>query len=69
MHQDFRFLVLKNPKTGLIFVSLDSVVGYLKTLSYDLERLSEQSNGEVMPSVIGKAVEIIAERLESMEDM
>jgi hypothetical protein len=39
---DFNFALIRDPKTGLIYVSLDSMVGYIRTLAGDVLRGDEE---------------------------
>jgi hypothetical protein len=65
---DFRFLVLKNPENGLVFVALDSVVGYIRHLSNELANVSFMSEDPVATDVISRAFSLLSDRLEDMEE-
>jgi hypothetical protein len=66
--EDFKFLVLRNPDNGLVFVALDSIVGYIRHLSNELAEVSFMSEDPAATSVISKAFELLSNRLEEMEE-
>jgi hypothetical protein len=66
--EDFKFLVLRNPENGLVFVSLDSVVGYIRHLSNELASVSFMSEDPASTDVISRAFALLSERLEEMEE-
>jgi hypothetical protein len=65
--EDFKFLVLKNRENGLVFVALDSVVGYIRHLSDELSNVSLMSEDPAATSIISRAFALLSERLEEME--
>jgi hypothetical protein len=65
--EDFKFLVLKNHENGLVFVALDSVVGYIRHLSEELANVSFMSEDPAASHVISRAFALLSERLEDME--
>lgn len=67
--EDFRFLVLKNPDNGLVFVALDSVVGYIRHLSNELANISFMSEDPAATDIISRAFALLSERLEEMEEL
>lgn len=66
--EDFKFLVLRNPENGLVFVSLDSVVGYIRHLSNELANVSSVSEDPSSTDIISRAFALLSERLEDMEE-
>jgi hypothetical protein len=65
--EDFKFLVLKNHENGLVFVALDSVVGYIRHLSDELSNVSLMSEDPAATSIISRAFALLSQRLEEME--
>jgi hypothetical protein len=63
----FNFLIMKDHDNGLVFVALDSVVGYIKHLSQELSEVSWRSDDPATTAVISRAFELLSERLEKME--
>lgn len=68
MEEEFRFLVLRNPENGLVFVALDSVVGYIKHLSNELSNISFMSEDPMATDIIARAFDLLSSRLEEMEE-
>ena len=66
--EDFKFLVLKNPTNGLVFVALDSIVGYIRHLSSELADVSFMSEDPAATDVISRAFNLLSDRLEEMEE-
>lgn len=69
MEEDFRFLLMKSPENGLIFVALDSVVGYIRHLSRELSNVSESSEdeGAAVAGGISRAFDLLANRIEEID--
>ena len=68
MEDGFKFLVLRNPENGLVFVALDSIVGYIRHLSNELDNVSFMSEDPTATHVISKAFSLLSDRLEEMEE-
>lgn len=66
--EHFKFLVLKNPENGLVFVALDSIVGYIKHLSNELSEISYLSEDPAATDIISRAFALLSDKLEEMED-
>lgn len=66
--EHFKFLVLKNPENGLVFVALDSIVGYIKHLSNELLEISYLSDDPAATDIISRAFALLSDKLEEMED-
>ena len=68
MEDGFKFLVLRNPENGLVFVALDSIVGYIRHLSNELSEFSFMSEDPASTHVISRAFSLLSDRLEEMEE-
>ena len=66
--EDFRFFIMRNQENGLVFVALDSVVGYIRHLSQELANVSYISEDPASTSVISRAFALLSDRLEEMEE-
>jgi hypothetical protein len=66
--EDFRFLIMRNQENGLVFVALDSIVGYIRHLSQELANASHISEDPASTSVISHAFSLLSDRLEEMEE-
>jgi len=61
---EFNFLLYRKPSEGLLFVALDSVVGYIRKLSGEMS--IEDDN--VVHSIISDSFDKLADILEGIED-
>lgn len=68
MEEEFKFLVMKNPENGLIFVSLDSMVGYLRHLSRAMDSISWRTEDSAGTDMIAKAFSLLSDKLEEMQE-
>lgn len=66
--EDFKFLVLRNPENGLVFVALDSVVGYIRHLAAELSEVAFLSEDSAATDIISRAFVLLSDRLEDMEE-
>jgi len=64
---DFKFLIMRNTENGLVFVALDSVVGYIRHLARELENVSEYTDDPTGTSIIAKSFNLLSNRIEEME--
>lgn len=67
MEQDFRFLLIRHPDNGLVFVALDSVVGYIRYLSRELSTVAYQAEDPSITAGISKAFDLLSDRIEDIE--
>lgn len=67
MEDEFRFLLIRHPDNGLIFVALDSVVGYIRYLSRELSHVSDQALEPAVAMGISKAFDLLSDRIEEIE--
>jgi F420-dependent methylenetetrahydromethanopterin dehydrogenase len=67
--KDFKFLVMKDPDNGLVFVALDSMVGYIKHLSEEIETAAAFSDDSVGAVIVSRAFQLLSERIEKMEQV
>lgn len=65
--EDFKFLIMRNQDNGLVFIALDSIVGYIRHLARELEYVSEDTEDPAGTSVIAKSFRLLSDRLEEME--
>ena len=67
MEDEFRFLLLRHQDNGLVFVALDSVVGYIRYLSREISRVSEEAIDPAIAVSISKAFDLLSDRIEEIE--
>ena len=58
---------MRDPENGLIFVALDSVVGYIRHLAMELENSSDYTEDPVGTKIISKSFYLLSNRIEEME--
>jgi len=67
--EDFKFLVMRDPDNGLVFVALDSVVGYIRHLSEEVEAAASFSDDSVGSYIVSRAFALLSDRFEEMEEI
>jgi hypothetical protein len=67
--KDFKFLVMRDPDNGLVFVSLDSMVGYIRYLAKELDEIAFMSEDAASTQIISRAFFLLSDRFEDMEEI
>jgi len=67
--KDFKFLVMRDPDNGLVFVSLDSMVGYIRYLAKELDEVAFMSDDSTATQIISRAFFLLSDRFENMEEI
>jgi len=67
--EDFKFLVMRDPDNGLVFVALDSIVGYIRHLSDEVKESASFYDDSIGADVISRAFSLLAEKFEEMEEI
>lgn len=67
VEDEFSFLLLRHSDNGLVFVALDSVVGYIRYLSRELAHASEEAIDPATATAISKAFDLLSDRIEEIE--
>ena len=65
--EDFKFLIMRNKDNGLVFIALDSVVGYIRHLARELEYVSADTEDPGGTQIIAKSFKLLSDRIEEME--